>query len=288
LSQNKNGRKLKLGLIIKVSGKEEGTKMSKKCLILILLILGIIVQISFAESVKFESKSKSEDGNPLMLTGILTKPDGDGPFPAVVFLHGCAGLEVTNTRDRAWANQFVKWGYVTLQVASLGPRGISNICNDWNLIVRMIGERAQDAYDAKSYLAKLSFVDRNRIAVLGWSHGATTILDTITRSLGGTSSFKAAIAFYPYCYKSLYHLNSPILILIGEKDDWCPADFCSKNMPSEKTEHGATLKIYPGAYHDFDFEGVDEVYEGHKLRYDQEAAEDAIKQVQSFLTKHLK
>jgi dienelactone hydrolase len=59
-------------------------------------------------------------------------------------------------------------------------------------------------------------------------------------------------------------------------------------MPSEKTEHEATLKVYPGAYHDFDFKGVDEVYEGHKLLYDQEAAEDAIKQVKFFLAKHLK
>jgi dienelactone hydrolase len=223
-----------------------------------------------------------------MLNGILTKPEGNGPFPAVVLLHGCAGLEVNNKRDVAWVNQFIKWGYVTLQVASLKPRGISNICTDRALIIRMLGERAQDAYDAESYLAKLSFVDQNRIAVLGWSHGGTTILDVVSSIKKDISSFKAAIALYPYCYKTLYNLNSPILILIGEKDDWCPADLCSKNMPPSETEHDAILKVYPGAYHDFDFEGVDEVYEGHRLRYDQEAAEDAIIQVKSFLVKHLK
>ncbi|MGV7224784.1 MAG: dienelactone hydrolase family protein [Nitrospinales bacterium] len=262
--------------------------MPKKCLILILLILGFTFQISFAENIKFKSTRKGTDGKLIVLTGILTKPDGDGPFPAVVFLHGCAGLEVNNNRDIAWVNQFVKWGYVTLQVDSLKPRGLSNICTDRDLIVRMLGERAQDANDAKSYLAKLSFVDRNRIAVLGWSHGGTTILDVVASIKRDISSFKAAIAFYPYCYKTLYNLNSPILILIGEKDDWCPADLCSKNMPPSETEHEAILKIYPGAYHDFDSEGVDEVYEGHMLRYDQEAAEDAINQVKSFLAKHLK
>ena len=34
--------------------------------------------------------------------------------------------------------------------------------------------RAHDAYDAKSFLSKLPYVDRNRIAVLGWSHGGWT------------------------------------------------------------------------------------------------------------------
>jgi dienelactone hydrolase len=237
--------------------------------------------------VTFKSNSKSEDETPLLLTGILTKPDGDGPFPAVVFLHGCAGLEVNNSRDIAWVNQFVKWGYVTLQVASLKPRGLSNICTDRALIIRMLGERAQDANDAKSYLAKLSFVDGNRMAVLGWSHGGTTILDIATIIKKDISPFKAAIALYPYCYKTLYYLNSPILILIGEKDDWCPADLCSKNMPPGETEHAAILKVYPGAYHDFDFESVDEVYEGHKLLYNQKAAKDAIKQVKNFLEKQL-
>ena len=39
-------------------------------------------------------------------------------------------------------------------------------------------------------------------------------------------------------------------------------------MPSEPTEHEVVLKIYPGAYHDFDWEGMDEFYKGHGLLYD--------------------
>jgi len=262
--------------------------MPKKCLILILLIFGFTFQISFAENIKFKSTSKGIDGKPVKLAGILTKPDGNGPYPAVVFLHGCGGLEVSNSRDIAWVNQFEKWGYVTLRLDSFKPRGISNICTDRSLIIRMLGERAQDANDAKSYLTKLSFVDRNRIAVLGWSHGGTTILDVVASIKRDNFPFKAAIALYPYCYKTMYHLNSPILILIGEKDDWCPADLCSKNMPPSETEHEAILKVYPGAYHDFDSEGIDEVYEGHRLLYDSAVSKDAVIQVKSFLEKHLK
>ena len=67
--------------------------MPKKCLILIFIILGLTFQISFAENIKFKSTSKGKDGNPLLLTGVLAKPGGSGPFPAVVFLHGWCGHE---------------------------------------------------------------------------------------------------------------------------------------------------------------------------------------------------
>jgi dienelactone hydrolase len=257
--------------------------MRKKCPILILLILVMSAQFSFADNVTFNSKQEG-----LELTGILTKPEGDGPFPAVVLLHGCSGLDETNKRDNAWINRLVKWGYASFQVDSFRPRDISTICNNWNLIIGMIGKRTQDAYEAKSYLAKLPFVDSNRIAVMGWSHGGTTILNTITRSVADNRPFNAAVAFYPFCYESLSQLKSPVQILIGEKDDWCPADYCTNFMPSGNTDHEAILKIYPGAYHDFDYEGLYEIYEGHKLRYDPIAAQDSIVQVKSFLTKHLK
>jgi dienelactone hydrolase len=263
--------------------------LCKKYLIITILLFGIFVQISFADHVKFESTSKGKDGKPVVLAGILTKPEGEGPFPAIVLLmHGCDGNRDTIKRDKAWVSRLVKWGYSTLEVDSLGPRGLSDFCNSWSLIETMVDKRAQDAYDTKSYLAELSFIDRDRIAAIGWAHGGSTIINITSRSIGDYVPFKAAIAFHPYCYKTLEQLNSPILILIGEKDTLCPADLCSKNMPSEKNEHETILKVYPGAHRDFDFDGIDENYGSHKTRYDPEAAEDAINQVKSFLAKYLK
>ena len=46
--------------------------MYKKQVLSIMLILWFAVQFSFAESVTFKSNSKSEDGNPLVLNGILS------------------------------------------------------------------------------------------------------------------------------------------------------------------------------------------------------------------------
>ena len=64
--------------------------------------------------------------------------------------------------------------------------------------------------------------------------------------------------------------------------------WCTEMMPSEQPDSEITLKIYPGAYHDFDWKGMDEVYEGHRMLYDPIAAKDAIIKVKSFFAKHLK
>ncbi len=48
-----------------------------------------------------------------------------------------------------------------------------------------------------------------------------------------------------------------------------------------------TLKVYPKAYHGFDFEGLDITVKGHKIKYDPTAATDAISQVMRFFERHL-
>lgn len=67
-----------------------------------------------------------EDGQARELSGILTVPKGDGPFPAVVLLPVCNGLRAPATAAQmtGWARRLSEWGYVTLQVDSLGPRSL--------------------------------------------------------------------------------------------------------------------------------------------------------------------
>jgi len=59
---------------------------------------------------------------PDAIEGYLSKPDGSGPFPAVVYLHGCSGLS-KNTRTRM-TELLTGWGYVSLVVDSFATRGI--------------------------------------------------------------------------------------------------------------------------------------------------------------------
>src|SRR5262245_2394689 len=64
-------------------------------------------------------------GAPLAIDATLVRPAGDGPFPAVVQLHGCAGLESQSYR---WARWFADRGYVALVVDSFGPRKVKGDC----------------------------------------------------------------------------------------------------------------------------------------------------------------
>ncbi|UCF86071.1 MAG: dienelactone hydrolase family protein, partial [Desulfobacteraceae bacterium] len=220
--------------------------MKRKIIISVILVMSIATTSGAADTVKFKGISIPGSSEPLILNGKLTKPQMKGPCPAVVLLHGCSGIMKVY---EVWAERLTKWGYVTLQVDSLGTRGLSTVCSNPYLLGPET--RAQDAYAAKSYLSGLSFVDSNRIAMVGWSHGGWTVLRELNNIRD--SPFRAAIAFYPYCDHELVNLNAPLLILIGEFDDWCPASFCSAQMPSGDSDHEVSLKIYPGAYHGFDF-----------------------------------
>jgi dienelactone hydrolase len=182
--------------------------------------------------------------------------------------------------------RLASWGYVTFQVDSFGPRSISSVCQDELLLVSIVSKRAPDTYDAKSYLAELPFVDRNRIGVIGWSHGGLTILSVIDQKRN--DPFHAAIAFYPFCNRALFDFNAPLLILIGDKDYWTPANSCFMRTRPGQTGHEVVLKIYPDATHGFDMEGIDMTFLGYRILYNPAAAADAIIQVKEFLTKHLK
>ena len=180
----------------------------------------------------------------------------------------------------------------TLQPDSWNPRNDAGVCaqSEYYRIPKMAVERAQDAFDIKAFVANQSFVDPNRIAAMGWSHGGWTVLKALRTDLTYKNTkgpFKAGIAFYPYCTEPLNNLNAPLIILQGVKDKWAPAETCTAEMPSGKTKHEVIHHIYPDAYHDFDWPGLDETYEGQRLVYNPTAAQQAIKHVKDFLEKHL-
>jgi dienelactone hydrolase len=262
--------------------------MIKKIVMSLVLILLTGTTAIAAEFVTFKGTGTAAEPDPLILTAKLTKPKGEGPFPAVVMLHGCGGA--LSKRDNQWAERLVSWGYAVLQVDSFKPRGIRSVCADRSSNSRFIPKRVRDAYDAKTYLSGLSFIDRGRIVVMGWSHGGWTALHTLSEK--GKEPFKAAVAFYPWCDVPMAELNAPLLILMGDADDWSPSDRCVSRKPAEKTELDLILKVYPNAYHDFDAIHVDGYAKGvtksHRLLYNEEATNDAIVRVKGFLEKHLK
>ena len=251
-------------------------------ILVVTLLLVLLARAAAAEGVVFPGLAR-DDG--LTLGATLTKPAGRGPFPALVMLHGCSGLR---PGYHVRARRFVAHGFVTLLVDSLGPRGEFNVCG----APYRVGpaHRARDAHAARAYLARQKFVDRRRIGVIGWSHGGWGVL----RALGAGfppdkyPPFRAAVAYYPPCQVvRLAPLHSRLLILSGEKDDWTPPAGCAAQLAMNKRVSKVTLKIYRGAYHGFDWPGLDFSLRGHRLLYDPAAAADADVRVRKFLNTYM-
>ena len=153
------------------------------------------------EQIEFEGASQ-----PLVpgdrIQGLLAKPDGAGPFPAVIGLHGCAGMQET-TKSKL-ADDLVASGYVTLLVDSFATRGIDHACT-YSAAMAIVLRRMSDAYGALAFLARQSFVDIRRVAAVGFSQGGWVTLSVAeTRSfesfvVPSELRFRAAVAFYPLC-----------------------------------------------------------------------------------------
>jgi dienelactone hydrolase len=194
----------------------------------------------------------------------LTKPDGPGPFPAIVIMHDCSGLGTSSSgAPGRWAKELVGRGYVVLMPDSFTERGFPyGICTDASPSRMDVSaaRRADDAYATFAYARTLSYVDGSHIGIMGGSHGGTTVLVTMASPPPATSGFVAAVALYPACTPrrggvdaQLYRPVAPVLILIGEKDDWTPADACRKLADAAQgAGQPVAIKIYPGAHHSFD------------------------------------
>jgi dienelactone hydrolase len=217
------------------------------------------------------------------IEGYLSKPDGNGPFPAIVYLHGCSGLS-EKTRRRI-AELMTGWGYVALAADSFASRGIAQACD------QAMPRRQGDARGALRYLAGLGLVDADRIALVGASQGAgiaLQIASAVRRSpIPDGPRFRAVVAYYPPCSVVAEQLTIPALILIGEADDWTPASDCERWM-QRRAGKGAPVKlvVFPRAYHAFDNPSamIGGRYFGHWLKYDADAAARATSEMHDFLS----
>ena len=228
-----------------------------------------------------------EFGGPATVTAELAKPRGDGPFPAIVLLHGCGGLWAWGD---VWSKRLVSWGYVTIRIDSFSPRGYpEGICLKGTKVDQL--SRASDAHAAKRYLQTLAFVEPERIGVMGMSHGGWTVLwavqYTYIRDAPRADPFKAAVALYPSCDRLLDRLDAPLLILIGDLDDWAFAERCERMVIEGPMTQSVTLKVYPGAHHAFDINRPTRVRYGHTMAFDPDAARDAASRIKAFLQEHL-
>lgn len=177
---------------------------------------------------------------------VPTLADGAAPLPALLVLHGSGGLfampgehdAATDERpcSRELEPQFTRWGerlaslgYVVLMPASYDARGFCDYHKDRARIPddfddsgeRLVG-RLYDADAASRLLCDLPEVDCERLGMLGFSHGASTVMLAlhwqVQRALASfgrdegltlelpvvpllpdSPAFQVGVAYYPGC-----------------------------------------------------------------------------------------
>jgi dienelactone hydrolase len=193
----------------------------------------------------------------------LYKPDGDGPFPVVIALHGCGGLagpsEPVQPRYRDWAEQLLKTGHAVLLPDSYGSRELGPQCHAHERSVLARRERVSDIMASRQWLQQQRWVERDRISLLGWANGASALLWAVRPQSSSRKlepDFRSAIAFYPDCRISSglgWSARVPTLVLIGAKDDISSPPACRQMVDGARGRSAlARIVVYPSAAHDFD------------------------------------
>lgn len=231
----------------------------------------------------------------------LLRPTGPGPFPAIVLMHQCAGL---NPAVAGWARTAVMRGYVVLLVDSLGPRGVKSVCFGPKNGVNFF-RGARDALQAAEHLRKQSYVDGKRVALVGFSWGAMVGLLAASPhyvdALKSGPGFAAVASFYPGCFRITpkerppfdlvnTDISRPLLVLMGDADTETPASECVDRLDALKRS-GAPVEwhLYPDATHCWDcrqldgFSKIDVRGQHVTYRFRQDLTEDSRKRLFEFL-----
>ena len=237
-------------------------QMQKRLLVIVSIVAAASLAARPAEPVRPQTIEIAQDNLPLK--AVLYKPEGNGPFPAVVGLHGCSGLidrtGAPRSRYRDWAEHLTKAGFVVLFPDSYGSRGAGSQCTVRHRSVRTDRERVADADAARRWLQAQPFVTPGHVALVGWSTGAISVLWTVRRRTAvpkdDKTDFRSAVAFYPGCQRldnTAWSARIPTLILIGAADDWASAQTCQHMVAGARGRSaGTSIIVYPSTYHDFD------------------------------------
>ena len=226
------------------------------------------------------------------LVGYLFEPTSPGPHPAIVLLHGRGGPYSANVnrdctlvapghespcdastlsrRHRMWGEYWAAHGVVALLVDSFGPRGRAHGYGRFTHddpereAVDERTVRPLDAEGALAWLAARRDVRPDRVALQGWSNGASTALNAMMRQADGLAAdksrrFRAALVFYPGCGPKAVlsrhvAVDAPVWVFLGSADEEVSPAVCAQVL-SRASGGPVSVTTYPGATHDFDDPG---------------------------------
>jgi dienelactone hydrolase len=202
-------------------------------------------------------KGDKSAAKPVIIAGHLYIAQGSGKGPAVIMLHGSAGI---NGGSELWAREFAQMGVSTLMVDSFSGRGIVSTLDDQSQLGRL--NMVIDAYRAIDKIKTHPRVDASRIALMGFSRGGqAALLASMERFHGLWNSsgadFAAYVPFYSDCKTTFIDdvkvKPVPIRMHHGEADDYVPAAGCVTYVERLKAAgRDAQITLYKDAHHVFD------------------------------------
>ena len=234
---------------------------------------------------------------------VIVKPDGPGPFPTAMLYHGCDGMKDNVAR---WAEALREHGWASVSVDSNGPRDYEDYAA-WRLVCAgqlLPGpERAGDILVSIADAIEMPFVDRDRMALVGMSHGGWSIMELMTLDLtrqrptnlrrlpepGAAllDGIRAEILVYPWCGLAnharfdRWRHDDPVLFLLAGEDIIAPTVECGWVADGLQKEGIAVETVmYEGATHGFDQMDRSEF---SPLKFDPEATADALARALAFL-----
>jgi dienelactone hydrolase len=198
------------------------------------------------------------NGKATLLAGELRIPMNlSGQVPAVILVHGSGGLAEYHER---WAQELNRIGVAAFLLDSFTGRGITSTVNDQSQLSNLA--MMVDAYRALAMLAQDSRIDANRIAVMGFSKGATAAayssMERFRKMYAPPNvQFAAHIGLYTPCFEHYREedvvTGKPMRLFHGSADDYVPVAPCRLYVEKlRKKGVDISLTEYPGVYHTYD------------------------------------
>jgi dienelactone hydrolase len=177
------------------------------------------------------------------------RPDGPGPFPAVLFVSGCLGFDY-GSGPKTFAEMAESWrakGYVVVYVDYLKARGEKQCAGE------SPGDVAKDILAVTSYLQAQSFIKSSEVTAIGWSLGGGAVLEILDEiGSGERSPLRSVIAYTPVCgILEPWDNKVPALVLMGANDKVASPAGCQDVFARLPSGTPLVARVYPDAGHVF-------------------------------------
>ncbi len=182
--------------------------------------------------------------------GACYRPAGNGPFPALIVLHGDFGLTPWTMKQ---ARRLAEKGYVTLTV-DLYRGELPKDVEEAHIIERALPEERvlRDIRAAADYLAGRADVVKQRLGIIGWDMGGGYALEAALAD----ARLRATVICYGRLTtdsKRLAKLHASVLGIFAEKDEGISADTLARfrSAMSRAGKRLAGLHVVPGVTNGF-------------------------------------